>query len=265
MGDANYLPLIEDMVWSYSRIESFSSCPYKFFLKYISKCSESDRLFSTYGSFMHEIIEEYYNGKLSREEMLIKYLTEFSSRVIGDRPSTEIAAKYFKCGIDYIENFQPFQFDTVAVEKRVDFKVGGLDFVGYIDYIGIKDGRYYIVDHKSRDLKPRSNRKTPTLKDKELDSMLRQLYIYSSALKQEYGEYPSALCFNCFRTGTFIQEPFREDAYFDAIQWANSEVNRIKMADEFYPCMDFFACKYLCGVSDDCVYHQTMYSERRVR
>jgi len=29
IGDVSYLPLIEDMVWSYSRIKTFEDCPYR--------------------------------------------------------------------------------------------------------------------------------------------------------------------------------------------------------------------------------------------
>ena len=144
----------------------------------------------------------------------------------------------------------------VAVEEKVDFEIDGTQFVGYIDYHGIKDGEHYIVDNKSRDLKPRSNRKTPTVKDKELDEMLRQLYIYSAAIKQKYGKFPKALCFNCFKTGTFIEEPFNEDAYNEAIEWAKKNIEDIKNADDFYPNREFFSCYYICGVSDECCYWQ---------
>lgn len=50
MGEVSYLPLIEDMVWSYSRIESFNDCPYRFFLKYISKCKETDKFYASYST-----------------------------------------------------------------------------------------------------------------------------------------------------------------------------------------------------------------------
>lgn len=35
MGEISYAPLIEDMVWSYSRIKAFDDCPYRWYLKYI--------------------------------------------------------------------------------------------------------------------------------------------------------------------------------------------------------------------------------------
>lgn len=151
----------------------------------------------------------------------------------------------------------------LGVEKRVNFEIDAMPFVGYIDYLGEKDGEYYIIDNKSRDLKPRSNRAIPTVKDQELDSMLKQLYLYSTAIKQEYGKFPKALCFNCFRTGVFIEEPFNEDAYNEAVNWAKVKIEEIKATDDFYPNRDFFSCFYICGVSNDCVYDQMAREERR--
>lgn len=263
MGEVSYLPLIEDMVWSYSRIESFNDCPYRFFLKYISKCKDADKFYASYGSFMHKLIENYYRGILSKDEMLTEFLTGFSQNVKGTRPQESTVQKYIRCGVEYLKGFQPFKYPMVEVEKRVEFEIEGLKFVGYIDYLGEENGEYYIIDNKSRDLKPRSNREKPTVKDKELDSMLRQLYIYSAAVKQEYGKFPKALCFNCFKSGVFIEEPFREEAYNEAISWVKRSVADIKSTDDFYPNREFFSCYYICGVSDDCVYDQMAREERR--
>lgn len=263
MGEVSYLPLIEDMVWSYSRIESFNDCPYRFFLKYISKCKDADKFYASYGSFMHKLIENYYRGILSKDEMLTEFLTGFSKNVKGTRPQESTVQKYIRCGVEYLKGFQPFKYPMVEVEKRVEFEIEGLKFVGYIDYLGEENGEYYIIDNKSRDLKPRSNREKPTVKDKELDSMLKQLYIYSAAVKQEYGKFPKALCFNCFKSGVFIEEPFREEAYNEAISWVKRSVADIKSTDDFYPNREFFSCYYICGVSDDCVYDQMAREERR--
>ena len=257
MSEVSYLPLIEDMVWSYSRIGSFESCPYKFFLKYISGCKESPQFYAEYGSFMHRIIERYYRGELSKEQMQTEFLTKFSAEVKGERPKADIVAKYIKKGSEYLGSFEPFPYEMVDVEMKVEFDVGGNPFIGFIDFLGKdENGDYVIIDNKSRDLKPRSNRKKPTLKDAELDEMLRQLYLYSAAVKEKYGKFPVKLCFNCFKTGVFIEEPFREEAYNEAVEWAVKAIDSIKKADEFYPYIEYFGCNYLCGVNDDCLYYE---------
>ena len=69
-------------------------------------------------------------------------------------------------------------------------------------------------------------------------------------------EYLKKLCFNCFKAGTFIEEPFSETAYQEAIDWAQKSIEEIKDADDFNPYVEYFGCRYICGVSDECCYWQ---------
>lgn len=262
MGDTKYLPLIEDMVWSYSRIESFDSCPYKFFLKYIYGCVEKEQFFATYGSFIHKLIERYYRGELTKDGMLTEYLTGFKENVRGTIPKESTVLKYIKDGTDYLRGFEPFGYNMVDVEQRVDYTIDGYKFVGYIDYLGERDGEYYIVDNKSRALSPRSGKAKPTASDRELDKMLRQLYLYSAAVKQKYGKFPKSLCFNCFRTGSFIEEPFRDEEYEKTVAWAKEKIEEIKKCDDFRPCVNYFSCLYICGLSDECEYSEIEFGRR---
>ena len=262
MKNSIYRMIADGFVWSYSRIECFCDCPYRFFLKYFAGVKEKPLFYSSYGSFIHKLIEQYYKGALTKDEMVTKFLTDFSKEVRGTRPQESTVTKYIQCGCEYLRSFQPFRFNMIDVEKRVEFNIDGTPFVGFIDYLGEEDGELVIVDNKSRDLKPRSKRAKPTLKDQELDSMLKQLYIYSAAVKQEYGKFPKLLCFNCFRTGTFIEEPFNEDAYNAAIEWAKKQVEDIKDADDFYPQIDYFSCNFICGVDEECEYYESYKSQR---
>lgn len=262
MKNSIYRMIADGFVWSYSRIECFCDCPYRFFLKYFAGVKEKPLFYSSYGSFIHKLIEQYYKGALTKDEMVTRFLMDFSKEVRGTRPQESTVTKYIQCGCEYLRSFQPFRFNMIDVEKRVEFNIDGTPFVGFIDYLGEEDGELVIVDNKSRDLKPRSKRAKPTLKDQELDSMLKQLYIYSAAVKQEYGKFPKLLCFNCFRTGTFIEEPFNEDAYNAAIEWAKKQVEDIKDADDFYPQIDYFSCNFICGVDKECEYYESYKSQR---
>ena len=251
--DVIYKPLIQDFTWSYSRIESFYSCRWQFFLKYIRGIKEDDTFFATYGSFMHQLIEQFYKGEITKDEMVGEYLSHYKEVVRGPRPSNVSGSQYIEKGINYLKSFSPFPYNMVAVEKKLNFLVDGIPFTGIIDFLGEKDGELYIVDNKSRDLKPRSNRAKPTKKDLELDEMLRQLYIYAVAVKSEYGKYPVALCFNCFKNQEFIVEPFDSKKCDEAIEWVVNSVKEIEdnmmwQIDE----SDYFKCNYLCGLHDKC-------------
>ena len=256
MSDIIYKELIKDMTWSYSRIGCFKDCQYRWFLKYIRHESEEPMFYSSYGSYIHKLIEKYYKCQITKEELPIRFLLGFRDKVQGDRPSAAIAEKYLAAGLDYFKTFKPFNLNTISVEEKFEFELGDKKFVGFIDYLGEKDGEFWVIDNKSRALKPRSNRPKPTIKDKELDEMLRQLYIYSAAVEQKYGKFPTYLCFNCFRNGVFIKERFDKQKYEEAIQWALDNIAEIEETNDFIPNVEFFQCSYLCGLNEGCCYWQ---------
>ena len=160
--------------------------------------------------------------------------------------------------MQYLKTLQPFPYDVVGVEKKVDFVVNGIPFVGYIDFLGRKDDDLYVVDNKSRILKPRSSRAKPTKADEELDAYLRQLYIYSAAVEEEYGKTPRSLCFNCFRDKLFIIEPFKEQAYAESKEWIAKSIGNIREESDFKPSVEFFKCTHLCEMQDMCEYYELM-------
>ena len=226
-------------------------------MKYIEHLDEEVGFYASYGSFMHKIIEMYYKGELNIEDMKIKFLFDFENNVVGSKPSETIVSKYIKQGLEYLSSFKPFPFNNVGIEEKIDFRIENNRFVCYIDFIGERNGDLYIIDHKSRDLKPRSLKNNKS--NLELDDVLVQLYIYSQAVKEKYGRYPKGLCINCFRTNTFIEEPFRMDKFEEALEWAKNGIRQIKQADEstFHPYIDYFKCNSICGLRDECCYCQS--------
>lgn len=264
MAEVSYLPIIEDMRWSYSRLGTFDQCPYQFFLKHICKYKDIDKFYASYGSFIHKIIERYYRGEIPKEELESEFLINFSDEVKGTRPKDSIVSSYIDKGALYFSEFEPFPYECVEVEKKVIFDLGGYEFIGFIDYLGKdENGDYIIIDNKSRNLKPRSKRKKPTLNDKDLDKMLRQLYLYAGAIKQEYGKFPVKLCFNCFKAGVFIEEAFDEEKYNEAVKWAVNTIELAKKEEDWDANLDYFFCRYICGVSQYCVFFDDMIREMR--
>lgn len=264
MGEVNYKPLIDDMVWSFSRIESYENCPHRWYLRYIRKCKEKDKFYASYGTFMHKLIEQYYNGESTKPEMLTIFLRDFKKEVRGFRPKASTLKKFIDGAVNYLRDFEPFPYKMIDVEKKVEFEIDGVKFIGFIDFLGLdeEDGELVIIDNKSRDLRQRSGREKPTIKDRELDDILRQLYLYCVPVEQEYGKLPKALCLNCFRTGVFIVEPFNKEAYEEAKKWALDKIKEIGEDDNFEVNPNVFSCFWICGVSDNCEYNQTTWNRR---
>ena len=246
------------MTWSYSRIKCFENCQYQWFLKYIKLYSDSPKQFyASFGSLVHKILADFLSGKTSKEESKIGFLTRYYQEVAGERPDISIVKNYFNDTLNFLERFDGFpDFNTKEIEDEIRFKIDKYKFVGFIDYLGRDADVFVIVDHKSRKLKPKSNRKTPTVNDKTIDDMYKQLYIYSEGVNLKYGEYPHQLCFNCYRNQNFIKEPFDAQKCEDAKKWAIDTIERIKNTDYFAPSVDYFKCKYICDVNEECCYWQ---------
>lgn len=261
MGNVSYKPLIGDMRWSYSRITSFENCPYEWFLKYIGGCKDSDNFYSSYGSLVHSLLEEFYKGKIKAGNLVLAFLTRFQTSVIRDGVPSQIVQRYMQQGVEYFKTFKPVDYDVLAVEKKVDFEIDGKKFVGIIDLLCETDDGLVIVDHKSRTLKKPAKKKAGSAAQKEIDKYLRQLYLYSEAVRQSYGKTPKKLCFNCFRNQNFIEEDFNEEAFEQTKQWAVKEICDIENTEDFYPTLDWFYCKNLCGFRDQCCYYETEYGK----
>ena len=198
----------------------------------------------------------FNKGLIPKEQLQETYLSGFRENVTGRPPSGKVFNSYFFDGLRYLESFEPFPYKTEATEVKAEFDIDGIPLVGFIDYVGrAEDGSLVIVDNKSRALKSRSKRDKPTKTDLELDKYLTQLYLYSEAVKKLYGVFPKTLCFNCFRTNMLIREPFRKEAYDNAVGWFKGVVSDAANADKFPPSAEWFKCRFLCDCRDACVYY----------
>ncbi len=244
--------IVNGMVWSYSRLESFENCPYGWYLRYLEKEPSYMLFYTAYGKFMHELLAEYYGGKATPNELEIFFLTNFKKRVPFCGISTKTVLNTFDKGVRFLRSLKPLPIRVVSVEEKFDFKIGNLCFTGIIDLLCENNGEFYIIDHKSKNLKPRSNRAKPTLNDIEIDRMLKQLYLYSAAVKSKYGKFPTHLCFNCFNSQILINEIFDESKYSETIEWALRIIEKIKNTEIFSPVINYFFCKNICGQINCC-------------
>lgn len=233
--------LVSTMTWSYSRLKAYEDCPYAWYLKYLECEQGESNFFAEYGSLIHKILEQFYTGKMKRTEMLPYYLQHFYTDIQHFAPTDAIYWNYYRQGMNYLCGFTPISRQIAAVEQKVEFELDGRPFCGFVDLRCERNGEC-VVDHKSRTLSPRSTRKKPTQSDKELDSYLRQLYLYSVPQKADW------LMFNCFRSGQVIQEKFNEDAFERTKEWALKTIFTLENNEDWSPNPDYFKCKYLCDM-----------------
>jgi len=281
MIDVSFLVQSPGWRWSYSRLRQFETCKYGWLLKYIFEVPQRKLFFSEYGKLMHELIAGVLSGALSWPAAEIEYTRRFHDVLLCHGPPGSIKAGYFmdglrhlRCGGATLAGLQP-----LAVEPYVEFViecdrkvtqqftsvnehehsscsnsrvVTGHPFCGFIDLVARDTaGAISIVDHKSRALKERGGRRAKS--NAQLDEYLRQLYLYSIPVAEQYGP-PDHLAFNCFRTGSLIMEPFSQAAFEETIAWASRTIEAILRETDWLPCENTWMCRHLCDVAGDCEY-----------
>jgi len=251
--------IIDGMTWSYSRLTAYTTCPYSWFLKYILGEDTSSNFYAEYGTFMHELLSKFYKNEASKDSILLEFLTGFSHNVpsiVDSQYFESTKEKYFDLGAEYLETFKPFDFKKlITVEGEHNFKIDKYKFTGFIDLAGYDENNdLVIIDHKSKDLKPRSNRKKPTLTDIELDEYLQQLYLYCIPIFNLTGEYPKWLKYNCFKADKVIVEPFVMANFEKAKRWARHIIEFIQEERKWEPTGNYIYCKDICNNRNICEY-----------
>jgi hypothetical protein len=206
---------------------------------------------------MHSILEKYFKGELSIFELSEYYCDNYMNNVTESFPNhryVDLGESYYNQGKEYLDDFSGLeQYEVLGVEEKLALNIGGYNFTGYIDLtVKNQDGDIEIIDHKSRDLKPRSTRKKPTKSDAELDEYLKQLYLYSLYTYQKYNIYPKYLNFNAFRHNIWIQEPFDINKLEESKTWLIDTIHNIENENEFAPKPDKFFCSCLCEYRSFC-------------
>lgn len=245
--------VMDTMTWSFSRLNSYYNCAYEWYLHYL-ECSKSENgFFGEYGSLIHKILEKYIKGELSLFDLNQYYEENFNESVPHDAPPNkyvDIRQSYYDKGIEYLNNIDLDldRYEILGIEKEIHFKIEDKDFVGYIDLL-VKDketGEIIIIDHKSASIKILKNGSISKSDQKHFLEFKRQLYLYSIPIVKEYGSV-SKLKWNMFKDQKWIEIPWKQEEYDEAIQWAKDTLKLIENESLWLPNQDYYYCNYLCG------------------
>jgi len=247
--------VIDTMVWSFSRLQSYHQCPYGFWLKYV-QCNEGEsNFFGQYGSFLHSILEKYEKGELSLFEISGYYEEHFNEAITCAAPSNkyvDVRQSYYEKGLEYLDNIDLAldTYEILGVEKEVKFKIGGYELIGYIDLL-LKDkktGEIAVLDHKSASLKFKKNGDVSKTDEGHVLSFKRQLYLYSIAVIEEYGKKPKFLKWNLFKEGKWLTVEFNDNEFEEAKKWAAATVKAIENETTWLPNPSKYFCWNICDM-----------------
>jgi len=259
--------------YSFSRLSSFSTCPYEYYLNYVvprnDKPFSVQNGFAEIGSFVHSLLQDYGNKEILQFELKPKFVEGFDENVpngvklyFGNGAYRDLTDKYREQCIDFLENFNGFpDYEQVGVEEdfKILVKINGKQTMlrGIIDCVlRDKDDNYVITDFKSK-----AEFKTK----EELKKYTRQLYFYSLWIKYKFGKYPKTMTFLQFRIGVTTEVEFNEDDLNETLDWIYDQSEKIESEtfwdaacmnlpvdkrgkeDTFYVdnlCQFRFSCKY---------------------
>lgn len=220
------------MVFSFSRVNSYSQCPYGWKLHYIDHLQQEGSGFADWGSLCHSIFEDYAKGKLADFELYEAYEERYPQYMKNDFPPARgmsLAERYYERGQDLFSHFIGFpeNWEILGVEQEVAFEFSDYQFIGYIDLLvrDKNDGKLIVVDHKSKSAFKNST---------EQAHYALQLYLYAYWVHLTYGEYPKSLLFNMFRVEKEVEIPFDEEEMKKALEWFVSTIQKIYEDEDFW-------------------------------
>lgn len=271
MMDEDYGFIVDQMRWSFSRLSSFDTCKYMWKLSYIDGVKGEPNFYSQFGSYCHKILEMYYKGDLAIFELTDYYKDHYLENVTYDAPPNkyvDIGASYYQKGIEYFDSLSDIsdEYEIVGIEKEVTFEIDGKEFVGYIDLL-LRDrdtGKLIVCDHKSGKIKFLKNGNVSKGDAQHFTMFKRQLYLYSKAIIDEYGEEPSYLIWNMFRTGDIIKIKFVQEEYEEAIEWAKETIKTIEEERNWEPTPDDFFCRFICDHRESACEYKPYYTPKGV-
>lgn len=195
MNTEEYQKFIEDLkfkfdtdtIWSFSRVNSFKTDPYGWFLRYVKhepSDKESGNAYGIYGNMVHDIMEDYYKGEISREQCRERFDEEFDKLSLtglkfnntDDASDKKLKEKYKEDIDDFMDNFATIEGEYLC-EYPISMLLKNEDrhegFFGYIDFLNKKDDKYLIIDYKTSTM----------YKGKDVYEHAKQLLLYAIGLR----------------------------------------------------------------------------------
>lgn len=174
-----------DRLWSWSRMSTYMTSKFEYFLKYILKSKEDrcDSSYVTLGTICHDTLDKFYEGQIQYEDMIDDYNDGFTTAITiadlkfnrsDEEKNKSIGEKYNENLVHFFKNHTVYKH-KILVEKPVVVDINGNVFVGYIDALyKDDDGNYTILDFKSSSI----------YTGKTLEENSGQLTIYGIGLHQ---------------------------------------------------------------------------------
>lgn len=172
-------------LWSWSKVNTFLTSKYEYFLKYIKHIPEdrTDCVYAPLGSICHSALEKYYTNQIKYDDMITDFEDGWTMNIDvlnlkfdrnDEKKNKSISEKYKYNLKHFFKHHKPIEYKT-NIEKFASVKIGENLFQGYLDCC-FKDenGNVNIIDFKT----------STKFSGKIIEEKTGQLVIYAMALIQ---------------------------------------------------------------------------------
>jgi putative RecB family exonuclease len=148
-------------VLSYSKVNTYESCPKKYKFAYIDKLPRQDKSFTIFGSFCHEVLETFHRYYLNEATKDLEYVEamqkafNYSISKWKEKITIEQLNEAYSIMMDYLMIFFSLKEEErpiiLSVEQKIWTPINDeIIFYGYIDRVQKdKDGVLHIIDYKT--------------------------------------------------------------------------------------------------------------------
>jgi len=259
MGDYDFI--LKNMRFSYSNINSFSTCKYGWFLNYIEHLDRISNCFADFGLICHRTLELFFKGKLEIYELAEYYKNNYYNFVTEPFPPFgNMANTYYQDGLDFFENFKfdKTKYDILQIEKEINTIYFGNKIIAKPDIVlkNKKNKNIILLDYKTSKLKGTKQ------DDKKLEEYRRQMEIYTHFIWQEDKIEINKIFLWFIRNKKIVELDVNPMKIIDSLNWLDEGIENIKKETEWLPNNtkeNKFFCFNLCSMRNQCNYKEEIY------
>lgn len=229
----------DEITWSFSRINSFYTCPLTWYDTYVLG-NYSTNYLAEVGSLVHNILEDYYKYHLAggtrllneeiREVLVKKFVKGLKKVKSFDKPPWHRGHEN-----NIIKGLNTFVHDPeiIAVEREYLFEINGYKFKGFIDF----EEEYFTGDYKSKwSFEKYAHQQSLYVTAREYNG------VYTKGFKVV--EYKKNMAEPVTYTDTVV---IQDDAHLWAVKGVE-DIRKALQTASFPATPDSFFCYSLCGV-----------------
>jgi CRISPR/Cas system-associated exonuclease Cas4 (RecB family) len=231
-------PDLDKMQFSYSRLNTFNTCKWAFYLNYVEKKESVNNVFGQYGTLIHEIMEKYFKNQIAEYHMPKIYLENFEKYVYFPFPAIfkGMRERYFAEGESFFDffSFDKDKYDIICIEYAYEIP----SFTIKPDLI-LKDketGKYILFDYK-------------TSKPEKVKEYATQMNVYAYYLKELLDIEISEIRIWFIRFDKIVNLPVNPEM---GKKWIDSTLGELAKEETWEAKPNAFFCQNICGQRLNC-------------